>query len=171
MTHDGFFRGKILIALMPVLVVSMGRIDSFAASASYENIQKLQKEEFIPVPEQIERPVFEYTSGDLRDPFQLSKGEENRGAQEGSGSQYGKVQKSLPPLKIQGVIWGGIFPQAIIENKVVRQGDTITVGQETEEIKIISIDKEGIVVYFDEQNYKLPAPAGGGASTRIPSGG
>jgi len=82
----------------------------------------------------------EYKSEGLRDPFQEEKIEINEQPQE---------PKPLPALQIQGIVWGGGFPQAIINNKVVRVGDTI------EGVRITDINKNGVIVFFENQQYDL----------------
>ncbi|MFH1457892.1 MAG: hypothetical protein ABIG31_01840 [Candidatus Omnitrophota bacterium] len=167
------FKGEGIFLMIFVLTVGglIGR-DSLAASATYEEIQELEKDENISPPARIERPVVEYRSGHLKDPFQrFRSSKRTQGPQDATEAKSAKKKRPLPPLEIQGVVWGGIFPQAVVDNKVVKVGDTIKLEQAQEEIRIISIDKEGITVSFDEQNYKLSAPAGGDTSFKIPSGG
>jgi len=85
----------------------------------------------------------EYKSEDLRDPFQEEKIEIK---------EEPEVQietKPLPSLQIQGIVWGGGFPQAIINNKVVKVGDTI------EGVRITDINKSGVTVFFGNRQYNL----------------
>jgi hypothetical protein len=86
----------------------------------------------------------EYTAETLKDPFQ----EEMREVKE-EPIQTGP----LPSLTVQGIVWGGAFPQAIINSKVVKIGDTI------EEARIIEISKDGIIVVYGNKKYNLSAPA------------
>lgn len=65
-----------------------------------------------------------------------------------------KPKPPLPTLTVQGIIWGGSVPCAIINNKVVKQGDSI------EEVELIKIKKESIEVLYQGWNYSLPSPAG-----------
>ena len=51
------------------------------------------------------------------------------------------------------MIWGGSFSQAIINNKVLKIGEII------DGVRITEISKNGIVVLFDNQLYKLASPA------------
>ncbi|MDP3731523.1 MAG: hypothetical protein Q8R31_00630 [Candidatus Omnitrophota bacterium] len=83
----------------------------------------------------------EYKSEGLRDPFQEEKIE----IKEAPGEKT--EAKPLPSLQIQGIVWGGIFPQAIINNKVTRTGDTI------EGVQIKGIDKDGVTVFFENRQY------------------
>jgi len=58
-------------------------------------------------------------------------------------------QGPMPDLEVQGLFWGGGYPQAIINNKVLRESDTI------EGVKIISIKKDGVTVLFANTEHKL----------------
>ncbi len=61
--------------------------------------------------------------------------------------------KSLPAYTIQGVIWGGELPLAIINNKVLKIGDMLG------EAIIENIDKNGVVVSIQGKLFTLNAPA------------
>lgn len=79
----------------------------------------------------------EYKSEDLRDPFEKEQ-------------PKGQIETSLlPSLQVQGMVWGGSFPQAIINNKVVRIGDTVEGAQ------IINITKDSVTVFFGNRQYNL----------------
>ena len=63
-----------------------------------------------------------------------------------------KVQEfvTLPPLTIQGVFWGGDSPRAIINEQVVRKGDTLPDG-----IEILDISGSGIKVLYREKIFTI----------------
>ncbi|MDD5505631.1 MAG: hypothetical protein PHR73_02615 [Candidatus Omnitrophica bacterium] len=110
----------------------------------------------------ISRPVIEYTSGDLRDPFsdlfQLAAEKEKKEKEEQkiqAPLENIEPEKPLPSLdkfKVQGLIWGGKFPQAIINNKVLGVGDSI------EGVEIVNIDKKGITLDFAGRKAVLANP-------------
>ena len=50
---------------------------------------------------------------------------------------------ALPSLTVQGVIWGGGSPSAIIDGEVVRKGDTLPGG-----VAILDISGAGIKVLY-----------------------
>ncbi|MFH0738272.1 MAG: general secretion pathway protein GspB [Candidatus Omnitrophota bacterium] len=87
----------------------------------------------------------EYAADEAGDPF---AGEEI----EKPVQQQEIKKKPLPELKIQGLIWGGKLPQAIINNKVVMVGDTL------EDVRIVEINKDGLILYFEGQPYNLTSP-------------
>ncbi len=104
-----------------------------------------------PVVEQtivIQKPTIEYKAQELRDPF---KGYEAKQDSKGKTTTVSQ----LPPLSVQGVVWGGQTPQAIINGSVVTPGETIS------GVKVISIDKYGVKVLFEGRPYEVLSPAGG----------
>jgi len=110
----------------------------------------------------ISRPVIEYSSGDLRDPFsdlfQLAAEKEKKEKELQSfeappeDAEVVVPMPSLDKFKVQGVIWGGRFPQAIINNKILSVGDSI------EGVKIVNIEKKGITLSFAGKTVNLPTP-------------
>jgi len=86
--------------------------------------------------------ISEYNAEGLRDPFGI---EEKVQGPEESGQE---VAVSLPQLDVQGLVWGGI-PQAIINNRIVRVGDTL------EGARVIKIDKNGVTVSFNNKEHSL----------------
>ena len=114
-----------------------------------------------PAQEEIKRPQVVYRAQDLRDPF---KGQ--GGSQQGTEPTEKPVEKKpLPALTVQGIIWGGNLPQAIINNKVLKVGDTI------EGVRVKSIGKDGITVLFEDSEYSLSSPATGPVPEKKPQGG
>lgn len=122
----------------------------FLIGAIDQRITALAEE--VVTDEIIARPVVEYKSSKLRDPFRtyLIKQEPRQAPQEsvnltGPGLDLGR-------LKVQGIIWGGSTPQAIINNKVLTIGDLI------EGAEILSIEKKGITLSFNGAIFDLTAP-------------
>ncbi len=56
-----------------------------------------------------------------------------------------KIKTPLPKLAIEGIIWNSDMPQAIINGKVVRAGDTI------KGVKIMNIEKQGVTIQYNEE--------------------
>lgn len=94
-----------------------------------------------------------YTAEGLRDPFESYLIKEKAAGIKEEGAA---VEQVLPSLVVQGIIWGGSFPQAIINDKVVKIGD------EVEGARILEISKEGVVVFYDNRRYDLSSPAAAG---------
>lgn len=100
----------------------------------------------------IVRPVVEYKSGKLRDPFRtyFVKEEIKESSQE--NLDLPKPEFDLSKLKVQGIVWGGRSPQAIINGQVLSVGDLIEGAQ------IVSIEKKGITLSFVGAIFDLAAP-------------
>ena len=152
-----------IIYIFAALIINVITINAFAAQKDFEVIQKLE-EEANPKPPGIiiNRPKVEYTAENLRDPFSLggsvlkSKNEEI--------TKVPVLIENPPALTLQAMVWGGVFPQAIINNKVVKEGDEI------EGARITSIEKSGISVLFKGRQFDLGAPQSGGEPKK-PQGG
>jgi len=143
--HKYFF----IVLLISVLFIT----DVFALDSQLGAIKKLEEEEKTPSPEAIVRPRLEYKAEGLKNPFQgpIVKDSGRTGVVKTPGS----AESKFPSLKVQGIIWGGSLNQAIINNKVVKVGDTI------EGTRVISIDEHGITIFFEGKQYKLLAPVAG----------
>jgi len=97
----------------------------------------------------LERPQVEYRAAELRDPFISILQKEDL-------SQANKSPETeIPPpkLDIQGIIWGDGPNRAIVNNKVVTEGDNI------EGAKVIKIDKDGIIILYSGKEYSFSSPA------------
>ena len=89
----------------------------------------------------------EYTSQDLRDPFQ-SPFELFMPVEEPEDAPP-PVVGGLPHLEIQGMVWDSSLPQAIINNTVLKAGEVI------EGVEILAIRKEGVYVLYEGRQYIL----------------
>ena len=114
----------------------------------------------------IARPVMEYASAELRDPFRTYLIKEPRLIQQENkqgGTEAAKPELDLSKLKVQGIIWGGSIPQAIINNQVLTNGVLI------EGAEILSIEKKGVTLSFNGLIYNLSAPGQSSVQTeKIP---
>lgn len=91
-----------------------------------------------------------YGSENLRDPFKSPIQSEDLNQ---PGTVAAGPEMPLPALKVQGVFWGASFPQVIINDKIAKVGDTI------DGVKILSISKDIIEVFFGSRQYKISTPA------------
>lgn len=90
----------------------------------------------------------EYTAENLRDPFWRQQDYAPEQAKEVVPLAK-EPEKPLPALTVQGIIWDSKRPQAIINNKVLNLGDTIS------EARITDINKNGVTVSFYSREYNL----------------
>lgn len=152
-------RIAITVSFMPVFIFNLFLSPAFATQADeYQKMKALEEMEEKPSVEMIVRPYVEYRaeSEGIRDPF---KGLDQT-TSEGTAMLPVESQEPLPDLTVQGIVWGARFPQAVINNKVVKVGDTIEGN-----VKVVNIDKEGIIVIFHGRQYNLAAPAAAGFSS------
>lgn len=99
----------------------------------------------------IVRPKVEYRASSLRDPFTGMMIHEN------AGKDTSVAETPLPNLTVKGIIWGGRFPQAIIDNKVLGVGDSI------QGARITAIGKEGVTLLFGGKSFTLGSSMAGSA--------
>lgn len=160
----GFSKKLNIFALLILLWLIQQGLVFGGPTATLKGISSLEsKEEHAVKKEEVifSRPQLEYNSGNLRDPFedliQKRQHEEILASQKeikpSSGRQEFTQVKRLPQVAVSGMIWGGTVPQAIINDKVVKVGDTI------DDMRILSIDKNGIKVLFMNSEYTILSPA------------
>ena len=104
-------------------------------------------------PEDYLEPPVVYDAERLKDPFMPPQTKENKEPLPESVLKPKAPEVVPPALIIQGIIWGGSSPQAILNQKIVKIGDTL------EGARIIDIKKEGVTIDFQDQLFSLPAPA------------
>lgn len=152
---------KAYFYIIAIFIFGLLKGNLFAGRAEFEQIKSLENKEKQPPAERIIRPNIEYKAAGLRDPFEapsVKKGEADEDA-------VTKLSATPPPvLTVQGLIWGGDIPQAIINDNVVKLGDTI------QGAKILSITKDGVTVLFEGMQYNLSSPARS-AGIEKPEGG
>lgn len=125
-----------------------------AVSREYEQQSKKDAQADV-----ITRPKVEYSEV-KRDPFEKVIIHKNKGETRVSNSDDGSSKSLIDSFSIQGLIWGGNFPQAIINNKVYKVGDTI------QGATISNIDKSGIVFSLGGKKYILSSSSAGSAAKR-----
>lgn len=118
-----------------------------SADSTWEEAKRLEKSEKTTQTSVIKRRRVEFSSSNA-DPFRIDV---MKSKQAGPASAAPKVP--LPKFTIQGIVWGGEVPQAIVDNKVVKPGDSI------DNVHIVDINREGIDVFFNGAQYTLPSPA------------
>lgn len=137
-----FYLSVVILAFSSFIKVS------FAAHREFEAIKELQAMEKSGSREIIDIPEVEYTAEGMRNPFQgyIEQTEVIR-------ADSTAEEVVLPSFNIQGVVWGGDVPQAIINDKVVKVGDVLS------DAKIIEISKNGVTVVFHDRRYNIMSPS------------
>lgn len=59
------------------------------------------------------------------------------------------VEVELPPLKVEGMVWGSERPQAIIDGEVFDIGDTVNGA------KILDISKDGVILLYKNRSFVI----------------
>jgi hypothetical protein len=85
-----------------------------------------------------------FDATDLKDPFKSLLPEKKIEIQPGIEKVLEPVV-TAPVIEIQGIIWGGKFPQAIINNCVLKEGESL---DGAEPIIIVGIKSKEVVVLF-----------------------
>lgn len=129
------------------LIYGQESVGGIGADDQFSEILKQER----TAPELESRPEVKYNAGSFRDPFSASDDSKQDIVQEAGSGQQDKG--AFPSLDIQGLIWGGEFPQAIINNKVFKVGD------EVDGMKITEIAKDGVTVLSGMETHKIPSPA------------
>ena len=94
----------------------------------------------------------EYTSFDLRDPFKKQFLEQS--VMVGTSYKPKAKEQIMPPkIVVEGIIFGGPTPYAIVGGKPLRTGDKVG------EAVITDITKEGIEVEYRFNGFVYPSPA------------
>jgi hypothetical protein len=111
-----------------------------------------------PEPQQNPSPSllqYKYMASDKRDPLEnlFPKPEQPKEAIPEVESEVVEenLPPKIPPLLVEGMIWGGNRPQAIINSKVYDVGDMVEGG------KIVSIDTNGVKIDFNGYIINLDA--------------
>ncbi len=135
-----------------------------SAKTSYDTVESINKEYKEDTTKGVssaivQRPKVEYTSGRDKNPFKSYLPEKERKIK---GPKKSNKSLTPPKLEVQGIIWGTSLPQAIINSKVVKVGD------ELEGAKISSISKDGVIIIFEETEFKLSSPGSGQGSVAKP---
>lgn len=157
MKKDKVLRYAVRAAAAAGMILAAQTSAVFATQAEFKVINELQRQERELPPEVlIDRPSFTYTSFSERDPFDgLITKDEEKGTVQLSDS----VEAPPPEMTVQGVIWGGAFPVAIINDQLVREGDKILDG-----VDIVNIEAYGVTYKYNDKEYTLPSPAVQGSS-------
>ena len=154
---------KAYFYIIPIFIFGLPKGNLFAGSAELEQVKAYEKQEKQPADkERIIRPNIEYKAAGLRDPFEGPSVKKSEYVERAAEQKVSRMP--LPNLIIQGLIWGGGIPQAIINDNVVKVGDTM------QGAKILSIAKDGVTVLFEGAQYILSSPAMS-SSIKKPEGG
>ncbi len=98
------------------------------------------------------RPVIEFTGVASKEPFKDVFYKVKEPVVEAKPVEK-ETQPPLPGLTIQGIILGSSIPCVIINNEVLKEGESLG------DIQITKIEKQGVRILYKGWNYTLPSPA------------
>ncbi|MBI4707884.1 MAG: hypothetical protein HY761_08175 [Candidatus Omnitrophica bacterium] len=151
---------KIIIQIVFFGVIFVSFISfAWASTDDLENLSGERTQQY-SYDTKVERPVVRFEASGLRNPFKdiRDTGEKKNDKEK----EKPVVEIPLPKLTLQGIIWGGEFPQAIINNNVVKVGDMV------EGVKVLNIDKNGVTLVFEGKEHFIAGSLGGMNSTQGP---
>lgn len=93
--------------------------------------------------------------GDTRSPFQIPDGLKER-LREITLERKDIESIQLPQLTTEGLVWGGRYPQVIINGRVLRIGDSI------EGAMVKDINRKGVVLIYKGVEFTLGIEGKGG---------
>lgn len=82
----------------------------------------------------------------FKDWFPVIKKEETKGK---PAEIKQEVVFDVSRFKLQGIVWGSVVPKAVINDKIYSVGDKL------DEAQIKDINKEGVLLIFNEKEYKI----------------
>ncbi len=153
-------RHKVLLAVfylvLPV-VVSGAQTASFAQDT--KAAPETAKAPAAPSSPSAGQTGLTYKAEGLKDPFRTWIKRSDQPVME--EKKEDKADKPLPALTIEGIIWGGKFPQAIVNGQVVKVGESIMAGTANagDKVRIDAISRDGITVFFNNRTYEVSSPA------------
>ena len=96
---------------------------------------------------------FSYPQGRYKDPFEPLLPQEEEVKAKGGGYEEitSEIDTTLPPMAIQGILWGGDFLQVIIDGEVYRVGDKL----KNIDAEVFRIEKGVVFISYGEKIYKM----------------
>jgi hypothetical protein len=98
-------------------------------------------------------PTVQYTADHVRDPLKSLLPEAPATSQTSSTSTQAPRPAAVPAapaVSVQGVLWGGSHPKAIVNGEVYAVGDLV------QGARIVSIHRDGVTVESQGKSFQLP---------------
>jgi type II secretory pathway component PulC len=136
--------------VVPVMV-ALGLIFCFSQKLLFA--EKPVEPASLPAPFLKElRPAVEFTGVESKEPFKDVFYKVPQAVVEVKPVEN-ETQPPLPELTIQGIIFDSSVPCVIMNNVVLREGQSLG------EVQVTKIEKEGVRLLYKGWNYTLPSPA------------
>ena len=92
-----------------------------------------------------------YPQSQYRDPFGPLLPQKEVESMEVDLDAADVIEEAFPSMILQGVVWGGNFPQVIIDGEVYKVGD----GVKGLDAQIFKIEENTAFIFYGEKIYKL----------------
>jgi len=94
---------------------------------------------------------FSYPQSRYKDPFEPLLPQEVEDEVVGPDVVTSDTDDSLPPMAIEGILWGGDFLQVIIDGEVYRTGDKL----KNIDAAVFRIEKGVVFISYGEKIYRM----------------
>ncbi len=97
---------------------------------------------------------FSYSQSKYKDPFESllpQEVKEEEAEEESHEEIISEIEVSLPPMVIQGILWGGDSGQVIIDGEVYRVGDRL----KNIDAQVFRIEKDVVFIAYEEKIYRV----------------
>jgi len=100
---------------------------------------------------------FSYSQSEYKDPFEPVLPHEVKAEEEGQEKITSKTEEALLSIVVQGILWGGDFPQVIIDGGVYKSGDRL----KDVDAQVFKIEKGTVFISDGEKIYRMKIGKGG----------
>jgi len=94
---------------------------------------------------------FSYPQSKYKDPFESLLPQEVEDEIVELDVVVSDTDNPLPPMAIEGILWGGDFLQVIIDGEVYRTGDKL----KNIDAQVFKVEKGGVFISYKEKIYRM----------------
>ena len=94
---------------------------------------------------------FSYPESRYKDPFEPLLPQEVKEEEKRQEEIISKIEETFPDMIVQGILWGGNFPQVIIDGEVYKVGDKL----KNLNAQVFRIEKGAVFISYGEKIYKI----------------
>lgn len=94
---------------------------------------------------------FSYSESRYKDPFESLLPQEVKEEEKKEEEIIREIEEDLPSMIVQGILWGGNFPQVIIDGEVYKVSDKL----KNLNAKVFRIEKGAVFISYGEKIYRM----------------
>lgn len=94
---------------------------------------------------------FSYSESRYKDPFESLLPQEMKEEEKKQEEIIRGIEEDFPDMNVQGILWNGNFPQAIIDGEVYKVGDKL----KNLSAQVFRIEKGAVFISYGEKIYKI----------------